>query len=598
MAYPNKTSGARTSGQINLIQTIQTAAYGTDLAIVDSKEIKGGLHYVQHIGDLTDQDWDGIFSTRKRTGMMVYVHYENDGTTLHDKYYKLKSGLPGTTITDWELLSFGGSTIVINNIDTVADIAARDALPSPANGDVAHVTDASADPAISSGGASYIYDGSTWTRILGADGINPADVIANTAARHTQNTDTELDNGGANNVSAATIVSHINDISKHAEINDSAGLTNTNELWSADKIQTELNLLITDITANDADIATLVSSLSGKVDVVAGKSLVLDTEISKIHERNKDTATTAATQPNLAEGDAVITDINGVRDIVTVGLKETTLISYEDSSTNREVKYILKAGTDADNGVTILRPADYASSTNEKVWALVGVGIVSIGDALDVDTTGLGIGQTLVWDGSNFVPTAGLINAIDDLNDVDTTTVAPSTGQFLKWDGSNWVPDSIPSINALNDVGDVNAPSPSDGQSLVWDNGSSRWVPATVASNPISVASSAALSTFTVSGDTTFDLTTSNTAHRLIPVTMDQAFDGDLTFTNGIIGVKYTIRLTTSTTAFTSTIALAANTKTKSATSLIAPNNGNWVHDYHVEYDGTTYWVTPEYDQN
>ena len=31
-------------------------------------------------------------------------------------------------------------------------------------------------------------------------------------------------------------------------------------------------------------------------------------------------------------------------------------------------------------------------------------------------------------------------HAIDDLSDVDTSTVAPTTNDFLKWGGSNWVP--------------------------------------------------------------------------------------------------------------------------------------------------------------
>lgn len=31
-------------------------------------------------------------------------------------------------------------------------------------------------------------------------------------------------------------------------------------------------------------------------------------------------------------------------------------------------------------------------------------------------------------------------HAIDDLSDVDTSTVAPTTNDFLNWDGSNWVP--------------------------------------------------------------------------------------------------------------------------------------------------------------
>ena len=36
--------------------------------------------------------------------------------------------------------------------------------------------------------------------------------------------------------------------------------------------------------------------------------------------------------------------------------------------------------------------------------------------------------------------TASHTHAIDDLSDVDTSTVAPTTNDFLKWGGSNWVP--------------------------------------------------------------------------------------------------------------------------------------------------------------
>lgn len=36
-------------------------------------------------------------------------------------------------------------------------------------------------------------------------------------------------------------------------------------------------------------------------------------------------------------------------------------------------------------------------------------------------------------------------------------------------------------IDSLNEILDVNAPSPSDGQALVWDNGTSKWKPLTIA---------------------------------------------------------------------------------------------------------------------
>ena len=64
-------------------------------------------------------------------------------------------------------------------------------------------------------------------------------------------------------------------------------------------------------------------------------------------------------------------------------------------------------------------------------------------------------GQVLTWDGGKwtnlYVPDrhkvaggggggSSDVQNLDDLGDVDTTTSAPSVGQTLKWDGTNWVP--------------------------------------------------------------------------------------------------------------------------------------------------------------
>lgn len=57
----------------------------------------------------------------------------------------------------------------------------------------------------------------------------------------------------------------------------------------------------------------------------------------------------------------------------------------------------------------------------------------------------------------------GNVSVIDDLNDVDTTTVAPSTGDRLQWDGTNFVPVT---------------PSPSTTDKLEGGNGSARVVTA------------------------------------------------------------------------------------------------------------------------
>lgn len=78
---------------------------------------------------------------------------------------------------------------------------------------------------------------------------------------------------------------------------------------------------------------------------------------------------------------------------------------------------------------------------------------------------------------TNGVYTTSSINA---LTDVDTVSASPTSGQFLKWNGTNWVPDSVPIINALDDIGNVNATSPSDGEFLKYVSASTAWVPAAI----------------------------------------------------------------------------------------------------------------------
>jgi len=71
--------------------------------------------------------------------------------------------------------------IAITEVFTAADIAARDALTVGSGdgeiqeGDVVIVTDASADPNVTSGGASYIYDGSAYQRLQTPD--SPVDSV-------------------------------------------------------------------------------------------------------------------------------------------------------------------------------------------------------------------------------------------------------------------------------------------------------------------------------------------------------------------------------------------------------------------------------------
>jgi hypothetical protein len=67
----------------------------------------------------------------------------------------------------------------------------------------------------------------------------------------------------------------------------------------------------------------------------------------------------------------------------------------------------------------------------------------------DVDVSTLITGDTLVWDGTNWVSTA-LVQNLSDLGDVDFTQ-APALDNILKYDGTNWIPSLDLGITALHD---------------------------------------------------------------------------------------------------------------------------------------------------
>ena len=73
---------------------------------------------------------------------------------------------------------------------------------------------------------------------------------------------------------------------------------------------------------------------------------------------------------------------------------------------------------------------------------------------------------------------------LDQLADVDISTVPPTEGQALLYDAASgeWLPgtvstDLVGSINDLTDV-DTSSNAPADGQALVWNASQSEWSPA------------------------------------------------------------------------------------------------------------------------
>lgn len=82
---------------------------------------------------------------------------------------------------------------------------------------------------------------------------------------------------------------------------------------------------------------------------------------------------------------------------------------------------------------------------------------------------------TWLYDGEKWVLASTPIS-IDDLSDVDLTTVSPSAGDVLSYDGTNWVSASattgVTSLSALTDVDLVNL---QDGQIIKYSSASASW---------------------------------------------------------------------------------------------------------------------------
>lgn len=114
----------------------------------------------------------------------------------------------------------------------------------------------------------------------------------------------------------------------------------------------------------------------------------------------------AATLTGLTGGGS--TKLDG---IVTVGLSAGAVVQVWNG--NMVVPYRLRAGTDAEASPFIIRPDDYAASTNEKVWEMVGNRAASV------------VGSGSLWSlvASTFtLPNFGTTNP---------TFVVPSTGTYL-----------------------------------------------------------------------------------------------------------------------------------------------------------------------
>jgi len=104
------------------------------------------------------------------------------------------------------------------------------------------------------------------------------------------------------------------------------------------------------------------------------------------------------------------------------------------------------------------------------------IGLASINNLTDVDTSGILDAQILRWNNaaSQFEP-ATPVGVLSDLADVNNT--APTDGQVLKWDNLNsyWAPADDSVATTLGSIGNVNTTSVANNNILYYNNSANEW---------------------------------------------------------------------------------------------------------------------------
>lgn len=148
----------------------------TEISAINVSEVLDGTFRIANTVDDTKElafDVSGVATATTRTVIMpdANVNLGLVATAVQDSLLGAANGV-ATLNANGKLTAAQIPAIAITETFVAANIAARDALiVGPADGevqegDVAIVTDASADPNVDAGGASYIYDGAAWQRLL------------------------------------------------------------------------------------------------------------------------------------------------------------------------------------------------------------------------------------------------------------------------------------------------------------------------------------------------------------------------------------------------------------------------------------------------
>lgn len=312
-----------------------------------------------------------------------------------------------TTDTNEVYVSDGSAAHLVGKV-MVGLLAARPA--AGVSGRIYHATD---------DGGTFVDNGSSWTDVSG--GITNLDDVADgTTYGKVLNTylDTNRPDGvynGTGKLTGATIQSHIDDTAKHREINDSG--TATTDLWSADKIGTEIDNAIAglDIQKDVLDIQTDATLDPGASPTQGDRYII--TNAGALH--------------------ANFGTITGVADGDIVGFNGTTFVVSYDVSTEGEGALVWDRDSDTFQkwdgtswsefgGLSGVTAGTGLSKSGNTINAGAGDGIDVAADTISVDVTDI-IGHGLSEDGSNNIRVGGQGNGIGGGNGTNLFVQSDST---------------------------------------------------------------------------------------------------------------------------------------------------------------------------
>lgn len=287
--------------------------------------------------------------------------------------------------------------------------------------------------------------------------------------------------------------------------NSSAGVW---ENVAGQNISTTANPSFAGVTADNVQVGI---TASGEIDTVsgnltidsAGGTVTVDDNLVVSGDLTVNGTTTTLNTETLAVEDNIVVLNSGVTGSPTLdaGIEvergTSTNVSIRWNETTDKWQFSNDGSTYSDlgsgGGVTVSSSAP-TSPTEGNLW-------------FNSNTGATYVYYSSTWVEVGAAPFDALLNKVDAKGDMLVATAdnnverlaVGSNGTFLKANsatttGLEWA--SIPTINALDDVGDVSASSPTAGYFLQW-NGTA-WVPAAVATNILNSSTNSALITMDI----------------------------------------------------------------------------------------------------